>query len=57
MDSESKYKEMRDRIPGIKQLFQTRHYIQCATACERLLAQPNEVRRILLEYVVDSMVA
>jgi hypothetical protein len=43
MDSVLQYKELRDIIPGIKKLFQTRHYIQCATMCERLLSSPNEV--------------
>lgn len=30
---------MRNMTPGIKQLFQTRHYIPCAAVCEGLLAQ------------------
>lgn len=43
MGSRLEYKEM----GGIKQLFQTRHYIQCATVCERLLAESNEVCTVL----------
>lgn len=36
-----KYHEMKAKIPEIKQFFQTRHYVQCAAECKRLLASSN----------------
>lgn len=43
MSGESQNKEAMEQLPVIKQLFQTRHYIQCAVVCERLLTRSNEV--------------
>lgn len=40
----SDYSRIQARIPELKQLFQSRHYIQCATLCERYLTQFHEVR-------------
>ncbi|PSN63425.1 hypothetical protein BS50DRAFT_112424 [Corynespora cassiicola Philippines] len=37
MISDARYSDMKERIPHVKELFQTRHYTQCATQCERLL--------------------
>ncbi|KAF2464038.1 uncharacterized protein BDR25DRAFT_381657 [Lindgomyces ingoldianus] len=42
MITESKYFEMKSRIPEVKGLFQTRHYIQCTNLCERLLTRSDE---------------
>ncbi|KAF2266051.1 hypothetical protein CC78DRAFT_164215 [Lojkania enalia] len=42
MISESRYNDMKSKIPEIKQLFQTRRYTQCATICKQLLTQSND---------------
>ncbi|KAF2186972.1 hypothetical protein K469DRAFT_725604 [Zopfia rhizophila CBS 207.26] len=51
MITESKYCEMKAKIPRIKGLFQTRHYSQCASLCELLLTRPNEIHPIHKAYL------
>ncbi|KAF2874962.1 hypothetical protein BDV95DRAFT_603740 [Massariosphaeria phaeospora] len=48
----SMYTEIKARMPAIKDLFQSRHYIQCATECERLLTRSiNEIHPMHLAYL------
>ncbi|ORX99898.1 hypothetical protein BCR34DRAFT_122563 [Clohesyomyces aquaticus] len=52
MISETKYCDMKARIPEVKGLFQNRRYSQCATLCERLLHRSNgEIHPIHLAYL------
>lgn len=45
MVPESQYFRMKAVIPEVKQLFQSRRYIQCANVCERFLSRHyDEVR-------------
>jgi hypothetical protein len=36
MVADMTYASMKTKLAEVKQLFQTRHYVQCATMCERL---------------------
>ncbi|KAF2118396.1 hypothetical protein BDV96DRAFT_597226 [Lophiotrema nucula] len=51
MVSESTYIQMKARTPEVKQLFRSRHYVQCATLCERYLTQSYEVHPIHKAYL------
>ncbi|KAF1997576.1 hypothetical protein P154DRAFT_274829 [Amniculicola lignicola CBS 123094] len=51
MASDAAYRGMRAEIPEIKQLFQTRHYIQCASLCGRLLTNSNEIDPVHQAYL------
>jgi hypothetical protein len=43
MVPETKYRMMKAKLVEVKQLFQTRHYAQCATLCEQLTRVTDEV--------------
>lgn len=46
MTTESQCSEIKERLTETKHLFQTRHYIQCATLCEGLLNRTNKEVRV-----------
>ncbi|KAF2442181.1 hypothetical protein P171DRAFT_433738 [Karstenula rhodostoma CBS 690.94] len=54
MVPESQYCEMKAVIPEVKQLFQSRRYIQCANVCERFLSRHHDeihpVHRVYLHF-------
>ncbi|KAF2636202.1 hypothetical protein P280DRAFT_159946 [Massarina eburnea CBS 473.64] len=50
--SEEIYMDMKAKIPDVKQLFQTRHYVQCVTLCERLLMRgKSQIHPVHLSYI------
>ncbi|KAF2682546.1 hypothetical protein K458DRAFT_60428 [Lentithecium fluviatile CBS 122367] len=51
MGSESQYVVMKKRLAEVKQLFQTRHYVQCATLCEQLTRATDEIHPVHLAYL------